>query len=123
MGGNVLTEIQILSAIEHDAALGMLWDWLRARFAHANTAVAIAAVVVVFVLMWLNVGSLFIAIAAVLEVLLSFPTAYWFYRVVLSNVSSANSSAISNCIPSLFTFFPPCLKSITLAFSMRLRCF
>jgi hypothetical protein len=43
----------------------------------------IFALVIVFVIIWLQVGSLFVTSLGMLHVLLAFPSAYTFYRVVL----------------------------------------
>lgn len=76
-GSGELTDIQVLAALEHDAAL------------------AIGAVVLVFLLMWLNVGSLFIALAGVFEVLISFPFAFFLYRWVFGHQHAGVLNAIA----------------------------
>lgn len=64
-GGSELTPYQVLRAVEHDALL------------------AVGSVILIFLLTWFYIESLFVAFVGVLQVLMSFPIAFFCYRFIL----------------------------------------
>jgi len=72
-----------------DRTINCLWDeffGLSGRLADtfiSDTFLAIASMIFVFIYIWTNVGSIFIAICGILEIILSLPMALAFWRVIM----------------------------------------
>jgi len=80
---------QYVGEARGDKTINVLWDdffGLTGRFGDVlfqDLLYAIASMVFVFVYIWVNVGSVVIAIAGITEILLSLPMALTFWRVIM----------------------------------------